>query len=62
MLPAATLVNAVPTVHAAVRAAVQAAVKGPVDRSDTGFNPFGIIALGVGVLVLIILLITFRRR
>ncbi len=41
---------------------VNAAVKGPVDRSDTGFNPFGIIALGVGVVVLIILLITFRRR
>jgi hypothetical protein len=26
------------------------------------FNPFGIAALGVGVIVLIILLITFRRR
>lgn len=42
--------------------ALTSAVTGPVDRSDTGFNPFGIIALGVGVLVLIILLITFRRR
>jgi hypothetical protein len=41
---------------------LHASVKGPVDRSDTGFNPFGIIALAVGVLVLIILLITFRRR
>jgi hypothetical protein len=29
---------------------------------DSHFNPFGIIALGVGVLVLVILLITFRRR
>jgi hypothetical protein len=26
------------------------------------FNPFGIAALGVGVLVLIILLVTIRRR
>jgi LPXTG-motif cell wall-anchored protein len=34
----------------------------PVDRSDTGFNPFGIIAIGVGLIVLVILLITFRRR
>jgi hypothetical protein len=29
---------------------------------DVGANPYGIVALGVGVLVLIILLITFRRR
>jgi hypothetical protein len=42
--------------------ALTSAVTGPVDRSDTGFNPFGIIAIGVGVIVLIILLITFRRR
>lgn len=42
--------------------ALTSAISGPVDRSDTGFNPFGIIAIGVGVLVLIILLITFRRR
>ena len=42
--------------------AITSAVTGPVDRSDTGFNPFGLIALGVGILVLIILLITFRRR
>jgi hypothetical protein len=30
--------------------------------TDTGANPFGIAALVVGVAVLIILLITFRRR
>ena len=29
---------------------------------ESHFNPFGIAALGVGVLVLVILLITFRRR
>jgi hypothetical protein len=29
---------------------------------ESHFNPFGIAALGVGVIVLIILLITFRRR
>lgn len=31
-------------------------------QRDVGANPFGIIALGVGFLVLVILLITFRRR
>jgi len=31
-------------------------------HKDTGANPYGIAALGVGVLVLVILLITFRRR
>jgi LPXTG-motif cell wall-anchored protein len=29
---------------------------------ESHFNPFGIAALGVGVLVLIILLVTIRRR
>jgi hypothetical protein len=29
---------------------------------ESHFNPFGIAALGVGLIVLIILLITFRRR
>lgn len=43
-------------------ALVGASAGTPVDRSDTGFNPFGIIALGAGVIVLIILLIAFRRR
>jgi hypothetical protein len=56
MLSVAPLIGAVATVG------VVSAPKAPVDRSDTGFNPFGIIALGVGVVVLIILLITFRRR
>jgi hypothetical protein len=52
-----------PHVHATVASVgIAGAPKAPVDRSDTGFNPFGIVALGVGVLVLIILLITFRRR
>ena len=43
---------------ASVRAYYLADSKGP----DTGFNPFGIIAIGAGLVVLIILLITFRRR
>jgi hypothetical protein len=42
--------------YAADKAIYQAADK------DVGSNPFGIAALGVGVIVLIILLITFRRR
>jgi hypothetical protein len=29
---------------------------------ESHFNPFGIAALGVGVLVLIIILVTVRRR
>jgi LPXTG-motif cell wall-anchored protein len=46
-------------IHATVVGAAHFAdSKGP----DTGFNPFGIIAIGVGLVVLIILLITFRRR
>lgn len=31
-------------------------------EQQSHFNPFGIAALGIGVLVLIILLITIRRR
>jgi hypothetical protein len=29
---------------------------------ESHFNPFGIAALGVGVLVLVILVLTFRRK
>ena len=34
----------------------------PYRPGRNGFNPYGIAALGVGVIVLIILLITFRKR
>jgi hypothetical protein len=46
--------------YAAYQAADKAAYQA-VDK-DVGSNPFGIAALGVGVIVLIILLITFRRH
>jgi hypothetical protein len=32
------------------------------DAGHNGFNPYGIAAVGAGVIVLIILLIAFRKR